>query len=131
RTELELAGARVVDERARHISRHQVGGELHALGVESECTCECTYHQRLGDSRDALQQHMPPGEQADQKTRDGACLADDRLVDLGAHSVHRRPQLGLICFDHGVFLSTCTAESTAASSSVSWRAVSISSESVA
>ena len=32
--ELELAGLRVVDERAGHVARHEVRGELHALGVQ-------------------------------------------------------------------------------------------------
>src|SRR5690606_11125419 len=48
------------------------------------------YGQRLRQPRDALEQHVPAGQEADEHALDHVRLADDDLSDLGLDAVHER-----------------------------------------
>jgi len=65
--------------RSRDIRRHQIGSELNAAELQREGLGERPDHQRLGQPRDAHEQAVPPGEQADQELLDDLLLADDHL----------------------------------------------------
>ena len=78
----ELPGRLIVDLRAEHVGRQQVGRELNAVEGRVDRLGERPHGQRLGQSRHALEQHVAAGEQADQQPVDHVVLADDALGDL-------------------------------------------------
>ena len=67
--ELELGRPRVVDQRAGHVARHQVGGELHPLALQRQRRGERPDQQRLGDAGHAFEQHVALAEQRDDAAR--------------------------------------------------------------
>ena len=84
RAERELRGAGVVDQRAGDVAGHQVGRELHALGVQRQRGGQRAHQQRLGDAGHALEQHVAAAQQRDHQAGDGGVLADHGLGHLGA-----------------------------------------------
>ena len=80
--ELEVALALVVDRRAGHVGGHQVGRELHAREADARHLREGARGQRLGETREVLDQHVPVGEDAEQDELERVALADDRALDL-------------------------------------------------
>ena len=85
----ERRRARVVDQRPGDVARHQVGGELHPLGVQRQGRREGAHQQRLGHAGHALEQHVAAAEQRDDQPGDGGVLADDGLGDLGPQGAQR------------------------------------------
>src|SRR5580692_6003255 len=91
--ELEPGGPRVVDQRAGHVSRHQVGRELHPLALQPQRRRERPDQQCLGHPGNAFQQHVALAQQRDQQPGDDRVLPDDCLADLGAHRAERGPRV--------------------------------------
>ena len=83
-----LSAARTLDDdgRARDVRRHEVGRELDAGIGKVECPGKGPHQQRLAQTGHALQQHVPIGEDRDERVDDDPVLADDRLLDLGAET---------------------------------------------
>ena len=81
-----MAGAMILLQQfgAENVARHQVGGELDPTEVELQRLPKRTHQQRLAKTRNAFQQAVTAGEQADQQLFDHVGLADDRLADRGA-----------------------------------------------
>ena len=63
----EFAGARVVDLRADHVGRQQIGRELDAAEGEPQGAGEGADGERLGQAGHAFEEHVPAGEQADEQ----------------------------------------------------------------
>ena len=85
--ELELAPAagRFHDDvRAEDVGRHQVGRELDAAEREVEHFAERAHQQGLAQPGHAFEQHVPAGEQRDERALDDGVLADDDFADFGA-----------------------------------------------
>jgi hypothetical protein len=61
---VEAAGVLPVDARADEVRRHEVGRELEPLERAAERVGERLHGQRLGEARDALEQHVPPARSA-------------------------------------------------------------------
>ena len=80
---LELALARIVDQRADEVGRQQVRGELDALEVDRQRPREGLRGEGLGEAGDAFDEHVAAGQQAHQQTLDEVVLADDDPPDLG------------------------------------------------
>ena len=87
--ELELRGARVVDQRAGDVAGHQVGGELHPLEVQLQCRGQGANQQRLRDTRNPFQQHVAAAQQGDHQPADHGVLPDDGFGDLSAQGQQR------------------------------------------
>lgn len=85
---LELARACVVHQRSGEVTRHEIGGELHALGVEPQGSGKGAHQERFGHPGYPFQENVAARQERDKETGDGAVLTDHRLVDLGADSVH-------------------------------------------
>jgi hypothetical protein len=83
----------VEDDLAGHVGRHEVGGELDPLDVEVERGRQRLHHQRLGDARHALEQHVPAAEQRGHQARQRAVLADHDLGHLVAHRQDGGPRI--------------------------------------
>src|SRR6185436_17305565 len=79
----EVAAPLVVDQRADQVGREQVGGELYALRLDGEGPCEGLDGEGLGKARDALDEDMAAGEQADQEAVEQIVLPDDDFAELG------------------------------------------------
>ena len=88
RTAHEAEGVRarqlvlVEDLSARHIRRHQVGGELDAAEVEVEDVGKRLDKERLRKAGDAHEERMAAREYRDQRLLDYVLLADDHLREL-------------------------------------------------
>jgi hypothetical protein len=87
----EIADPRVVHERAGDVARHEVGRELHPLGLDGQRRSQRPHEQRLRDAGHAFEQHVAAGQQADEQPGDGSVLTDDGLGHFGAHA---RPGAG-------------------------------------
>ena len=74
---------------ARHVRRHQVGGELHPGEVEVERLGQGLDQQRLGHAGHALQQDVAPHQQRGDEAGQRAVLADHDLADLLAQREDR------------------------------------------
>ena len=85
----EVARARVEHQRAGEVAGHQVGGELHPLGLDVERGGQGAHEQRLGDAGHALEQDVAAAEQRHEQAGDGGVLADDGLGHLGPHGQQR------------------------------------------
>ena len=68
---------------AEDVGRHQVGGELHAQGVESDDDAQGLDQLGLGEPRHPDQQAVPAGEEDRQREIDDALLTEDDGADLG------------------------------------------------
>ena len=62
---------------ADDVGGHEVGRELHALGVEAEHLAERLDEQRLGEAGDADEQRVAAGQDGDQRSLDDDVLAED------------------------------------------------------
>ena len=88
RTAHEAEGVRarqlvlVKDLSARHVRRHQVGGELDAAEVEVEDVRKRLDKERLRKAGDAHEERMAAREDRDQRLLDYVLLADDHLREL-------------------------------------------------
>ena len=78
----ELAGARIVDQRADQIGRQQIGRELQALEAGLNAGRQRFHGQRLGQPGHAFEQDVAVREQAEQKPIDQIFLADDDVANL-------------------------------------------------
>ena len=87
--DLELAAALVVDPGADEVGRHQVGGELDPVELPADRPGERLHGQRLGQAGHALDEDVPAGQQRDQQPLEQHVLADDGLLDLVQHLLHR------------------------------------------
>ncbi len=72
----------VIDELAQNVGRHQVRSELHSSRIEVQSGSERLHQQRLGRTRNALEQNVPFGQQRDEQPRQHAVLADHHLGHL-------------------------------------------------
>ena len=66
------------------VRRHQVRRELHAREPAFECARQREREQSLAHPRNALEQQMTTGQQADQNLVDHLPLTDDCFLDLRA-----------------------------------------------
>ena len=91
--EAEAALAALLDDdvRADDVGRHQVRRELDAAEAEVERLGHRADEHRLAQARDALQQRVRPGQQADQRLPHELVLPDDEATDL---AFDRRCHLG-------------------------------------
>ncbi len=91
RAELGVEGvlAGLVDPGADDVGRHQVGGELQAGERPADRRGQRLDGQRLRHTRDALEQHVAAGQQADQHPLDQAVLPDDDPLDLELHPLQQ------------------------------------------
>ncbi len=78
----ELRGARVVNQRAGDVARHEVGGELKSLRVERERGGERSHQQRFRHAGHAFEQHVAVGEQRDDDAAHDGVLPDNGLGHL-------------------------------------------------
>ncbi len=96
RTLDEAEGARLARRVLQHLGAddvggHEVGRELHALGVEAEHAAERLDEQRLGEAGNADQQRVAAGQDGDQRSLDDDVLAED---DRGGRLVRPLHPLG-------------------------------------
>ena len=68
---------------AQNIGRHQIGRELHALGIQPHHPAQRFHQLGLAQARHTDQQHMPAREQADQALFHHIGLAIDGRTDGG------------------------------------------------
>jgi hypothetical protein len=94
--DLPLARLRVVDVRADEVGRQQVGRELDAPELPADRTRQRGHGERLGEARQALEQHVAVGEQGDQQAVEQGILADDDRSAGRAHGLQGLA-LGLGC----------------------------------
>ncbi|MCH8977691.1 MAG: glycosyltransferase family 4 protein, partial [Armatimonadetes bacterium] len=74
---------------ADDVGGHEVRGELDAIEREIERLGERGDHQRLGEPRHALQQHMPAGEEGHEQLVEHVLLAEDLARQLLADALVR------------------------------------------
>ena len=86
---VEAAGVRPVDARADEVRGHEVGRELQALERAAEHVGDGLDGQRLGQARDALEQHVAAGQQRDEHALEHRLLADDHPLDLEQRRLER------------------------------------------
>ena len=79
---VEAAAVGPVDAGADEVGGHQVGRELDAAEAAAEHLGEGLDGQRLGEARDALEQHVAAGEKATSNALEHRVLADDHALDL-------------------------------------------------
>ena len=84
RTQLDVEGLtrRPVDARADEVGRHQVGGELQAYEGPADRVREGLDRERLGETRNALDEAVTLGEQAHEDALDHSVLPDDDPLHL-------------------------------------------------
>ena len=73
---------------AENVGRHQVGRELHALGVQAERDAHGLHQLGLGEAGHADQQSMAAGQHGDQRALDHDVLAEDHRADGGLGGAH-------------------------------------------
>jgi hypothetical protein len=73
--------------RAGNVAGHQVGSELNSGETQLKALRQRAHHQRFRQTRDALQNAMPSGEDADHQLFDDLILANDDLSDLLAKTL--------------------------------------------
>ena len=78
----ELAGSRVINQRADQIRRQQIGRKLEALEAGLDAGRQRLDGQRLGQAGHAFEQDVAVGEQAEQQSVDEIFLADDDVARL-------------------------------------------------
>ena len=81
------------DVRTDDVGRHQVGGELDPVEVETQRVGKGADQERLAQARYALEQRVTADEQAGEDAVDDLVVADDDLGNLGLHLVVPRPEL--------------------------------------
>src|SRR4051794_26727273 len=86
---VEAAGVLAVDARADEVRRHEVGRELEPLERAAERVGERLHGQRLGEARDALEQHVAPGQERDEQPLEHRLLPDDHALDLEHRGLER------------------------------------------
>ena len=82
---------------AQDIGRHQVGGELDALGFHAQHDAQSLDQLGLGEAGDADQQQVAARQERNQRLIDDILLAINDLADRGA----RGPELGAQPLDVG------------------------------
>ena len=82
---------------AQDVGRHQVGGELDALGFHAQHDAQSLDQLGLGEAGDADQQQVAARQERNQGLIDDILLAINDLADRGA----RGPELGAQAFDVG------------------------------
>ena len=70
------------DVGADDVGRHQVGRELDARELQVQHVGQRAHEDRLAEARDALEQHVPAGEQARDRQVDDLVVADDAPADF-------------------------------------------------
>ena len=84
----ELAGALLVDHRAGEVGRQQVRRELDARELQVEHLTEGVHRERLGEARDALDEHVAAAQQRDHHAVEHRALPHDDLLDLAQRGLH-------------------------------------------
>ncbi len=87
--QLELLAGDVVHRVAGDVAGHQVRGELDSRELPAEAACQGAYQQCLAETGNALDQHMPPGDQRRQQPIDHLMLADHGLVQFLAQGLRQ------------------------------------------
>src|SRR3954447_11098027 len=90
---VEAAGVLAVDPCADEVGGHQVGRELEALERPAERIRERLDGQRLGEARDALEQHVPTGQQRHEQPLEHRLLTHDHALDLEHRGLERGVRL--------------------------------------
>jgi hypothetical protein len=85
---VELPVALAVDLGSDKIGGQEVGSELNPAELRVDGLGQHRHRQRLGQARDALQQDVPVGQQADQHPFEHVPLAHDDLVHLAQQRPH-------------------------------------------
>ena len=83
--------------RADDVRGHEIGRELHALGVEAEHAAQRFDQQRLGKAGNADEQRVAAGEDGDERSLDDDVLAEDdrrRRLVRPLHPLGGRLQAG-------------------------------------
>ena len=80
--DVELLAALPVDPGAEDVGGNQVRGELDAGERAADHPGEGLHSERLGHPGHALEQQVPPGQQADEHPLDQPVLPDDHPLDL-------------------------------------------------
>ena len=110
--EAQLAAALVVDRRAGHVRRHQVRRELHAREAQAGDGRERPRHQRLGEARVVLDQHVAVGQQPEQHELEHVALADHRALDLVEDPGGALAELGMVARRRGHNASSASSISS-------------------
>ena len=95
----ELARALVVDAGADEVGGHEVGRELDALELAPDRVGDRLDRQRLGQAGHPLDEQVALGEERDRQPLEQHVLADDDLLDLEQHLLHRLRVLGVAVCD--------------------------------
>jgi hypothetical protein len=82
----------VEDFAAGDVGRHQVGRELHAPGVQAQCTVPNVDQQGFAQPRRADQQRVAAGQDAGQRLVDDRALAVDDAADFARAARSRLPR---------------------------------------
>ena len=85
----ESAGLRIIHLRADQVGREQVRGELEAGELDVEGRSQGLDGEGLGQARDAFQQHVAIGQEADDQPFDQIILADDHLANFAKKRTHK------------------------------------------
>ena len=88
----ELPGRLIVDLRADHVGRQQIGRELNAMERRVDRLGERADGQRLRQPGHALEQHVSAGEKTDEQPVDHVVLTDDAPRDL-ARDILDQPRI--------------------------------------
>ena len=86
----EFAGPRIVNLRAEHVGRQQVGGELDALEVQAKRLGDGANRQRLGEPRNPFQENVSIREKSDQEAVDERPLPDNDFADFEVKRLQAR-----------------------------------------
>lgn len=90
--ELEAARLRIVDRHAQDIAGQQIGGELHALEVQSQRGRQRMGQRGLAQAGQVLDQQMAIGQQRDEGQAHLARLAKHQSIDLRLGLLQSRRQ---------------------------------------
>ena len=77
--------ARIVDQRADQVGRQQVRRKLDAIELAMDRGRQRLDRRGLGQARNPLEQHVPPGQERDQEPRQHHVLPDQCLANLRFH----------------------------------------------
>ena len=99
---VELAGLLVVDAGADEVGGDEVRCELDALELAADRLGERFDGHRLGKARHAFHEDVAPRQQGDDQPLQEVILADDHLLDLVEHALHRVRLLGRRMLVHGL-----------------------------
>jgi len=87
-THLKLILLLVINHGAQYVSRKQIGGELDARKFSADGRSQRLDRQGFGQARNALEQYMPLGQQANQQAFQHVFLSHDGLVQFKTEQVN-------------------------------------------